>query len=681
MKKTILSVLTALFTLSLLGQVDPNVAGFRVYHRDITTRQTIDQGVGKRAMVDFMYRDLSDKTLYPETSASPSFINYHAFTYIYSDPDYDLYNVVERTPPPGYLNASKKHVTIMDQNGTVTEDKILAPNDPIQWERTGKKMYVQIVFISRKVPPGDPLPATESFQYSYNETEGWTGSKSLNKKTIESVRVGEYYWMKQGFHHDQNPFVGSYLKDEYPKDRTVEFESDRMDQYMDRLKANNKNVWSKYYTTDNLTKDYGYYFGHQGTYWLHRYGTFTTEKAIDTRHYSSLEPMKEAWRLPYAEDVRQTFAMSGFVDPVRQDPNNMELNERDIRFTMAPKPKSKGGHYMSAVNFHENNSSRCYWFDDRNLDKYGLGLMPTGWKNRITHGTEKEMFYNGLNLNAQGIDQGWHMSVVGDIAQLFMTTYLHVGRRGDEYNSIPRGLVSLAEQINTVPQNNYYSASPKKVPLRWLRAISDEELDYKIYIKVDGLNTTGTEWKALVNDKNEIPLLLAIRKGTISHTKVDIKKLDGNNKDNTPAGYAELPKGYIRGFYVQYNIASNGRTTQITKAPSEIARYASLVQDKVLGYVYNDPSTYPKTKSAVSSPLQIQETMLKLYPNPMTDLLHIESAAAIKSLKIYSAGGGQLLLVLNKPSSSIDLSHLPVGVYIVQVVTDKGRETHKIIKQ
>ena len=53
--------------------------------------------------------------------------------------------------------------------------------------------------------------------------------------------------------------------------------------------------------------------------------------------------------------------------------------------------------------------------------------------------------------------------------------------------------------------------------VRWCKPLSDKELGYRLYINAE---------------------------------KTDIKKLGIDETE--PAGYSELPHGYLRGFYVQY---------------------------------------------------------------------------------------------------------------------------------
>ena len=75
------------------------------------------------------------------------------------------------------------------------------------------------------------------------------------------------------------------------------------------------------------------------------------------------------------------------------------------------------------------------------------------------------------------------------------------------------------------------------------------------------------------------------------------------------------------------------------------------------------------------------ENWLKLYPNPATRTITIETA--IKGqLTIYNPGGQQLIVCqVTEPQTVIDISTLPSGVYVVKVVGEKGVQVGKVIKE
>ena len=73
------------------------------------------------------------------------------------------------------------------------------------------------------------------------------------------------------------------------------------------------------------------------------------------------------------------------------------------------------------------------------------------------------------------------------------------------------------------------------------------------------------------------------------------------------------------------------------------------------------------------------------YPNPMQDLLQIESSnASIQSIELYNSKGE---LVINKKASSddvmkvsMDTSTLPSGLYLARILTNSGIKVMKVLK-
>ena len=71
-----------------------------------------------------------------------------------------------------------------------------------------------------------------------------------------------------------------------------------------------------------------------------------------------------------------------------------------------------------------------------------------------------------------------------------------------------------------------------------------------------------------------------------------------------------------------------------------------------------------------------------LLPNPVSTILTIENnfTSQIESIKIYDVLG-KLVLEESNPSSHLDVSNLDSGLLFVQLATDNGIITKKIIKE
>ncbi len=73
------------------------------------------------------------------------------------------------------------------------------------------------------------------------------------------------------------------------------------------------------------------------------------------------------------------------------------------------------------------------------------------------------------------------------------------------------------------------------------------------------------------------------------------------------------------------------------------------------------------------------ETQFSIYPNPAKDHLNIKLKNSIdfKKVRIFSPVGVE---VLRTNSTSVNVSHLTSGLYIIEVETTTGKETRKLIK-
>ncbi|MCX8523387.1 choice-of-anchor J domain-containing protein [Chryseobacterium formosus] len=100
-----------------------------------------------------------------------------------------------------------------------------------------------------------------------------------------------------------------------------------------------------------------------------------------------------------------------------------------------------------------------------------------------------------------------------------------------------------------------------------------------------------------------------------------------------------------------------------------------------LGDDYGQAEDY--TLNVLDAQLAVNEATkknsgLKVYPNPVSDILNINSDSKIKSVKIYDLSGKN---VLETEKSSINVSGLTSGTYIVTAQTENGIQSSKIIKK
>jgi hypothetical protein len=72
---------------------------------------------------------------------------------------------------------------------------------------------------------------------------------------------------------------------------------------------------------------------------------------------------------------------------------------------------------------------------------------------------------------------------------------------------------------------------------------------------------------------------------------------------------------------------------------------------------------------------------LKIYPNPVSDLVTIEAASALQKVTVYNILGQQVLSIMPQAATAtLDVSALQAGVYVLQAESDGNTISQRIIK-
>lgn len=97
-----------------------------------------------------------------------------------------------------------------------------------------------------------------------------------------------------------------------------------------------------------------------------------------------------------------------------------------------------------------------------------------------------------------------------------------------------------------------------------------------------------------------------------------------------------------------------------------------------------DPTDYMvktyRVNVSQTSRAKKQDFTWSFFPNPVQNTINIKSNMTLKNVSVYSLLGEKIVDIPFK--NSVDVSHLPAGIYILQVVDYKGNSsTQKFIKQ
>lgn len=143
----------------------------------------------------------------------------------------------------------------------------------------------------------------------------------------------------------------------------------------------------------------------------------------------------------------------------------------------------------------------------------------------------------------------------------------------------------------------------------------------------------------------------------------------------------------IHGDVIGYEIFRNGK-----KIHTGLHFAQNLLTDKVEGLYSVRSYSLTESMSANSTELNVVISSiegnygaaefkgLKLYPNPVKDILYIETTGEVTALRIYNAAG-TLVKSFTAIDGSVDVSNLPVGVYLINVETATNSYTSKLVKK
>ena len=105
-----------------------------------------------------------------------------------------------------------------------------------------------------------------------------------------------------------------------------------------------------------------------------------------------------------------------------------------------------------------------------------------------------------------------------------------------------------------------------------------------------------------------------------------------------------------------------------------------------IAYIESGSVSFASTTTNTSGIISKNTTMLKVsaYPNPVMDKLNIQFNENLKDSKISLVNAsGQLVFggTLNNSHATIDMAHMPAGVYLLKIVNGMQSSVIKVVKK
>jgi hypothetical protein len=102
--------------------------------------------------------------------------------------------------------------------------------------------------------------------------------------------------------------------------------------------------------------------------------------------------------------------------------------------------------------------------------------------------------------------------------------------------------------------------------------------------------------------------------------------------------------------------------------------------DEVFGQALNPFELHLESSTEIA--VTETEPSVQVYPNPVTDELHIISEAKIQSVSLFGPSGNciQLLSNISEYTLLVNTRNLAIGMYMLKIETSKGMAIRKLIK-
>ena len=110
-----------------------------------------------------------------------------------------------------------------------------------------------------------------------------------------------------------------------------------------------------------------------------------------------------------------------------------------------------------------------------------------------------------------------------------------------------------------------------------------------------------------------------------------------------------------------------------------VLQRASIYFDYTFPITTNDAET---TFATLNNSSFERDNTVKIYPNPTTSIINIESDFIIKSIELYDVQGRILEILLETTNiSKLDISNKSNGIYFIKINSEKGIKVEKILKE
>ncbi len=225
---------------------------------------------------------------------------------------------------------------------------------------------------------------------------------------------------------------------------------------------------------------------------------------------------------------------------------------------------------------------------------------------------------------------------------------------------------------------NSLDPNDKQVSISDYGIIADDWRDLLYTIHFQNLGTAAAE-KVVITDFLNSRLNANTFQLVASSHNVETKYDSSNRKLKFTFDNINLPP------MASDEAASQGYVSFKIKPNADVVEGETIKNSASIYFDFNDPIITNTTSTFFYSVLATNHSdkeTIALYPNPVDDVLHIQANPEISvyELQVYNLMG-QLVQNAHLLDNSINVSKLKPGIYLVELSSNLGQQTFKIIKQ
>lgn len=175
-------------------------------------------------------------------------------------------------------------------------------------------------------------------------------------------------------------------------------------------------------------------------------------------------------------------------------------------------------------------------------------------------------------------------------------------------------------------------------------------------------------------------------KDAIDIAKYDINSLQVLNASHNM--YTRVYNNTIEFIFEDINLAANGGKGNVTfkiKTRPDLQVNSNVTQKADIHFDYNFPIVTNNATTVfevLGTDILIKDSTVKVYPNPVKNIVNISAASVVKSLQVYDLQGRLLLSQqCGTTTAQLNLANRAAGVYFVKISTEKGASIQKVIKE